>query len=326
MRGTPIPKRKPRPGPDGTPTNRPARGPGNAPDPAGESAPPRLQLVLARAGVASRRDAEDLIRAGRVAVDGTVVRELGTRVDTARHRVTVDGRPLPTPVAARYLALNKPTGYLATADDPGGRPTVMQLVPPVPGLFPVGRLDADSEGLILFTTDGNWAQRAAHPRYGCQKEYDVDVTGHVTPEAVATMRGPMVIGPDDRTTGSRVDVLFASRQRGHLRVTLHEGRHRQVRRMCALVGLEVIRLVRVRVGGVALGSLAPGEWRNLTEPEVASIARQPRVAPPASIRGATRRSAEASVNGRAGRALTGAPVTAPARPARRQAASPPWRQ
>ena len=246
---------------------------------------PRLQLVLARAGVASRREAEGLIVGGRVTVDGVTVRELGTRVDPLRHRIAVDGRPIARAVAPRYLMLNKPTGYVTTADDPDGRPTVMQLVPPVPGLFPVGRLDVASEGLILLTTDGEWAQRASHPKYGCLKEYLVDVTGDASPDALATMRAPMVIGPDDRTTGARVDIVSATRHRARLRIVLHEGRNRQIRRMCETVGLDVVELVRVKVGGIGLGGLAPGEWRDLAPHEVEAIARQVATKPsPAIVR------------------------------------------
>lgn len=234
---------------------------------------PRLQLVLARAGVASRRESEVLIIEGRVTVDGAVVRVLGTRVDPARHRVAIDGRPIGAPAPARYLALNKPVGHVTTADDPDDRPTVMRLVPPIPGLFPVGRLDVASEGLLLLTTDGAWAQRASHPRYGCAKEYDVEVVGDASPDALATMRAPMDLGPGDQTTGARVDAIATWRNHARLRVTIHEGRNRQVRRMCAAVGLEVTSLVRVRVGDVTLGALAPGEWRDLTTAEVAAIGR-----------------------------------------------------
>ena len=268
------------------PTPRTRAEPGTPPTSSGA---PRLQLVLARAGVASRRECEALIVAGRVSVDGIIIRELGTRVDPSRHRVAVDGRPIARTAVARYLMLNKPTGYVCTADDPDGRPTVMQLVPPVPGLFPVGRLDVASEGLILLTTDGDWAQRASHPKYGCLKEYVVDVTGDASPDVLATMRAPMVIGPTDRTTGARVDVVSSTRQRARLRIVLHEGRNRQIRRMCETVGLDVVELVRVRVGGIGLGNLVPGEWRDLAPREVELIARQVATKPPPSVLRSARR-------------------------------------
>jgi pseudouridine synthase len=256
---------------------------------------PRLQLVLARAGIASRRAAETIIVDGRVSVDGVIIRELGTRVDPMRHQIAVDGRPVAPDVVARYIMLNKPVGYVTTADDPDGRPTVMELVPPIPGLFPVGRLDVASEGLIFFTTDGVWAQRASHPRYGCRKDYLVDVTGDASPAAIATMRAPMVLGPTDRTSGARVDVIWATRLRTRLRIVLHEGRNRQIRRMCEIVGLEVIDLVRVMVGGVGLGTLVPGEWRDLTREEIALIARQVAMPLPTPVsRGLQRRAASAN--------------------------------
>ena len=270
---------------------------------------PRLQLVLARAGVASRREAEGLIVGGRVSVDGVTVRELGTRVDPSRHRIAVDGRPIARALTPRYLMLNKPTGYVTTADDPDGRPTVMQLVPPVPGLFPVGRLDVASEGLILLTTDGEWAQRASHPKFGCLKEYLVDVTGDASPSALATMRAPMVIGPNDRTTGAQVDMVSSTRHRSRLRIVLHEGRNRQIRRMCETVGLDVVELVRVKVGGIGLGSLAPGEWRDLLPHEVVRIAQHVATKPlPSSVRSLRLRGAAAR------RDVTGVPPRPDARP------------
>ncbi|HEX2517859.1 MAG TPA: pseudouridine synthase, partial [Chloroflexota bacterium] len=139
------------------------------------SAPLRLQRILSRSGVASRRHAEELIAAGRVQVNGRTVRELGTRADPEVDVVTVDGVRVRPPDAATYLALHKPPGHITTADDPQGRPTALDLAPADPGLFPVGRLDMDSEGLLLLTTDGEWAQRVLHPSYGCTKEYLVEV-------------------------------------------------------------------------------------------------------------------------------------------------------
>jgi len=243
---------------------------------ADEGTPPsRLQQVLARAGVSSRRDAEALITAGRVQVDGVTVRELGTRADPVRHQITVDGRPISVTTVVRYFALNKPRGYLSTVEDPFGRPTVMELVPPAPGLFPVGRLDEESEGLLLFTTDGEWAQRVTHPKFGCTKEYDVEVYGTPSRETMETLRAPLEIGPGDRSTGAEVDVIATSGRNTRLRIILHEGRNRQIRRMCEAVGLSVVSLVRVRVGGVRLGSLPVGQWRTLTSNEVESVSTTP---------------------------------------------------
>jgi 23S rRNA pseudouridine2605 synthase len=147
----------------------------------------------------------------------------------------------------------------------------MSLVPPIPGLVPVGRLDAESEGLLLLTTDGDWAQRVSHPRYGASKEYYVAVRGVPAPETLARLRAPMVLAPGDRTTGAEVDLTAVSGGDARLRMVLHEGRNRQIRRMLDLAGHPVRRLVRVRVGGIRLGRLRPGEWRRLSREEVASV-------------------------------------------------------
>ena len=233
---------------------------------------PRLQKALARAGVASRRHAEDLIRAGRVRVNGQTVSELGTRVDPEVDEILLDGRAITRRAGATYVALHKPRGYLTTAHDPEGRPTVMSLAPPVPGLFPVGRLDAESEGLLLLTTDGEWAQRVSHPRFGCAKEYLVNVPGRPAGADLERLRRPLLLAPGERTSGAHVEVLDTDAGGSRLRIVVREGRNRQIRRMLEQVGYPVRRLVRVRVGGVELGSLAPGAWRHLTPREVAEVA------------------------------------------------------
>jgi pseudouridine synthase len=234
--------------------------------------PARLQRILSRAGVASRRHAEELIAAGRVRVNGQVVRELGTRADPERDAVTVDGVRVRLPETATYLALHKPPGYVTTAHDPQGRPTVFDLVPDVPGLFPVGRLDLDSEGLLLLTTDGEWAQRVVHPRHGCTKEYVVEVEGRPTPAALARLRRPMRLGPGEWTTGAEVRLMDTLPGRSLLRIVVGEGRKRQIRRMAEAVGHPVRRLVRVRVGAVGLGDLRPGSWRHLIWDEISGTA------------------------------------------------------
>jgi 23S rRNA pseudouridine2605 synthase len=242
-----------------------------------------LQKLLARAGVASRRHAEDLIAAGRVTVNGAVVRELGTRVDPSRDRVAVDGRPVARVEAQTYLALNKPLGVLTTAttaDDPQGRQSVMDLVPRLPGLFPVGRLDADSEGLLLLTTDGEWAQRVVHPRYGCDKEYVVDVDGSPSFGALAALRRPIELSSGEWSTGVDVEVVRRFPEAIRLRVVLHEGRNRQIRRLFDWIEHPVRRLVRVRVGPVLLDDLRPGRWRYLTDAEVTGVAGVERDLPP----------------------------------------------
>ena len=226
----------------------------------------RLQKALARAGVASRRAAEQLIREGRVAVNGQVVRELGTRVDPARDRVTVDGQPLAPPAARHYVLLNKPRGYVSTARDEWGRPTVLDLVPREGRLYPVGRLDADSEGLLLLTDDGDFALRLTHPRYKVPKEYHVLVPAPVPAEALVRLRAGVELA-EGRTAPAEVAVLRHEPPGTWLRVVLRQGWKRQVRRMLAAVGLPVARLVRVRVGGLTLGDLPPGAWRALSPAE-----------------------------------------------------------
>jgi 23S rRNA pseudouridine2605 synthase len=197
-----------------------------------------------------------------------VIRELGTRADPRHDAVTVDGRPVLPCTAHTYLALNKPPGFVSTVRDPAGRATVMELVPPVPSLFPVGRLDEQSEGLLLFTTDGDWAQHVLHPRYGCTKEYIADVEGRLSEQDLQRLRAPMRLGPGEWTSGAEVDIVRRAASGTRIRLVLREGRKRQVRRMLALAGHPVRRLVRVRVGLVKLGGLNAGEWRPLTPQEV----------------------------------------------------------
>jgi 23S rRNA pseudouridine2605 synthase len=239
-------------------------------DPLGpEGEPVRLQKVLARAGIASRRHAEDLIRAGRVEVNGEVVQQLGARVHPITDQITVDSIRVSLTERQTYLALNKPAGFVATAHDPQGRPTVMDLVPEVPGLFPVGRLDVASEGLLLLTTDGEWAQRVTHPRYSCSKEYIVEAAGRPRPATLAQLQQPMQIAEDEWTNGALVNVESVAPERTLLRIILREGRNRQIRRMMAVAGHPVLSLVRVRVGAVHLDRLRPGQWRHLTHDEIA---------------------------------------------------------
>lgn len=231
----------------------------------------RLQKVLADRGVASRRHAEDLIASGRVRVEGEVVATLGTRVPPDA-RIEVDG--VATRAAtARYIALNKPEGVVSTARDDRGRRTVVDLVGAPERLYPVGRLDADSEGLLLLTNDGEWAERVLHPRYGHEREYEVTVTGELTAQVTTQLRRGVRL-EEGLARAERIDVLSRSRTASRLRVVLRTGWKRQVRRMCAAVDLRVTRLVRVRMGGLALGRLRPGEWRELTPKEIADLARK----------------------------------------------------
>ena len=230
----------------------------------------RLQKYLARCGAASRRRAEDLIVQGRVAVNGETVTVLGTKVDPARDRVALDGKAIAPRPGRTYLALHKPGGYLTTRHDPHGRPTVYDLLPPdCAHLVPVGRLDAQSEGLLFFTDDGAWAQRVAHPRYGGEKEYAVLVSGALTAQQRKTLQAPMSI---DGYRLNPVTVAVVGReQNGYtwLAMTLTEGRKRQIRHMLAAIGKRAARLIRVRIGPARLGNLAPGKQRPLTAAEIA---------------------------------------------------------
>jgi 23S rRNA pseudouridine2605 synthase len=227
----------------------------------------RLQKVLAQRGLGSRRACEELIAAGRVAVNDEVA-ALGRRVDANRDRVTVDGVPLGIRPGLVYYALNKPAGVVSTASDPQGRPAVIGLVPTQPRVHPVGRLDADSEGLLLLTNDGDLTFRLTHPRFGVEKEYLVAVEGTPTRGALRQLRQGVVL-EDGRTAPARV----AQVGEHGLRITIHEGRNRQVRRMCDAVGHPVRRLVRTRIGPVRIGRLGPEEWRELTAGEVRALER-----------------------------------------------------
>ncbi len=248
----------------------------------------RLQKVLAARGVASRRAAEALISEGRVVVDGTVVRELGTRVRPDA-RIAVDGRDVPPPRPRRYVAVNKPVGVVSAARDPQGRRTVTALVPDRGRLYPVGRLDVDSAGLLLLTDDGAWAERVLHPRYGVEREYEVVVRGRVGPQALARL-GDGVRLEEGVSRFRLVRVVRLSERGSLLRVVLTEGWKRQVRRTLGAIGLRVASLSRVRIGPLHLGALKPGQWRPLTPTEVRQLA-EAREAPPRAPagRGAARR-------------------------------------
>jgi 23S rRNA pseudouridine2605 synthase len=223
--------------------------------------------VLARAGFGSRRACEELIAAGRVRVNGTVA-VLGHRVDVATARVEVDGSLVPVAPDLVYYLLNKPDDVITTADDPQGRPTVMTLVPAEPRVFAVGRLDRHTEGLLILTNDGALSQLLTHPSHGVAKEYVAEVRGGTpAPGALRTLRQGVELS-DGLTAPAEVGVLAP----GVLRIVIHEGRNRQVRRMCEAVGHPVERLVRTRIGPVRDTTLAPGRWRDLTPQEVRSLA------------------------------------------------------
>ncbi|MHB8457987.1 MAG: pseudouridine synthase, partial [Acidimicrobiales bacterium] len=217
----------------------------------------RLQKVLARVGFGSRRICEELIAAGRVTVNGSVA-ELGRRVVAVQDLVEVDGVPVGVLPGLVYYLLNKPAGVVTTAADPSGRPTIVELVPSEPRVFPIGRLDAATEGLIVLTNDGELAQRVAHPSHGVDKEYLAEVQGVPSAGAIRRLREGVIL--DDRPTQP---AKVASISPGVLRITIHEGRNRQVRRMLEAVGHPVVRLVRTRIGPLADRTLGPGCWREL---------------------------------------------------------------
>lgn len=224
----------------------------------------RLNAYLARAGVASRRGAEDLIRAGRVRVNGEPA-GLATFVE-AGDRVELDGRPL-APQALAYVLLHKPPGVVTTARDPHGRPTVVDLVAHPLRVVPVGRLDADTTGALLLTNDGPLAHRLAHPRYGVEKVYEAEVGGRPTAETLRRLSAGVEL-EDGWTAPARARVLRRGKDVSTLELVLHEGRKHQVKRMCEAVGLQVRRLHRSRYAGIGLTGLARGEWRELTRAEV----------------------------------------------------------
>lgn len=233
----------------------------------------RLQKLLARAGLASRRGAEEYLRQGRVTVNGAVA-GLGDKADPAHDAIKVDGRLLRLPAGNRYLLLNKPRGYLVTRSDPEGRPTVYDLLPQRAsrGLFPVGRLDFHSEGLLLLTDDGDLAQRIAHPRHGCSKLYRVRVRGRPDRAALDRLRAGIVI-ERKRTAPARIRTLRgpAGEPNAWLEVELGEGRSRQIREMFFRVGHPVKRLKRIAIGSLRDATLPPGGVRELTPREVARL-------------------------------------------------------
>ena len=231
----------------------------------------RLQKILARAGFASRRGAERLMTEGRVTVNGELVRELGTKADPSTDDVRVDGVRVKAPRSLVYLVLNKPRGFVTTRQDPEGRPTVMDLAPQVPGLFPVGRLDVTTEGLILLTNDGAFAERVAHPRYEVPRVYHAKVHRVPDPPTLERLRrGVRVEG--DFMSVDRARVIGADNN-AWVEVALHEGRQHEVKRLLEAVGHPVSKLRRVSFGPVTVKGLEPGQFRPLTPAEVAGLLR-----------------------------------------------------
>ncbi len=229
----------------------------------------RLQKVIASAGICSRRKAEELIRAGRVSVNGDVVTHMGVQVDVHRDKIEVDGRRIAAE-PFRYIALHKPAGVVSTAKDPENRKTVLDLVPSDIRLYPVGRLDYDTEGLILLTNDGALTHRLTHPSYEVDKVYEAVLQGEVTRGAIKQLQSGVELD-DGPTEPAKVSVLESGGGQSRILLTIHEGRNRQVRRMAEAVGFPVVRLKRLSVGPVELGRLKKGEWRPLTAAEVGRL-------------------------------------------------------
>ncbi len=229
----------------------------------------RLQKLLSARGVASRRKAEEMITAGRVSVNGQVA-VLGETADPDADEILVDGKPLPKPQSHVYIMLHKPRGFVTTLSDEKGRRAVTELVADCGArVYPVGRLDMDSEGLLLLTSDGDFANRMMHPKHEVDKTYHVYVQ-HYSPEKVEKLKKPVTL--DGYTIQApAVKLLGAKGTAAKLSVTIHEGRNRQVRRMCAMAELAVTRLIRVSEGPLQLGDLPKGQWRNLTRAEVESL-------------------------------------------------------
>jgi 23S rRNA pseudouridine2605 synthase len=231
----------------------------------------RLQKVLARAGLGSRRAAEGLIADGRVTVDGEVAR-LGQRIHPEQAHVEVDGVPIAVREGVVYYLLNKPRRVVTTARDPEGRPTAVELVPAEPRVFPVGRLDYETEGLLLLTNDGELAQLVTHPRHGIEKAYLAEVSEVPTRATIRTLRDGVALD-DGPTAPARVRLVQDQGDTAALEIVVREGRNRIVRRMCEAVGHPVRRLVRTRVGPITDRRLAPGAWRPLRPREVQALYR-----------------------------------------------------
>ncbi|MCL2372239.1 MAG: rRNA pseudouridine synthase [Defluviitaleaceae bacterium] len=231
----------------------------------------RLQKWLSAGGACSRRKAEELIQAGRVAVNGQVVTELGAKADPAADSVTLDGKTVAPDVQQKiYIMLHKPEGVVTTAADQFGRPTVLDYVPEGSRLYPVGRLDYDSSGLIFLTNDGEWTQTLTHPKFESKKTYVALIKGIPSPEALNAFRNGITI--DGKKTAPCEAKLEAEEppNRAKLRIVLHEGRNRQIRKMCEAIGHPVLSLKRVQIGEVKLTNLKRGQWRHLTTQEVAA--------------------------------------------------------
>ena len=252
----------------------------------------RLQKIISAAGITSRRASEALITNGQVTVNGVVVTELGSKADPDTDSITVDGKTLKISAQRLYILLNKPPGYITALKDGQGRPLVTDLLKDVPDrVYPVGRLDYNTEGLLLLTNDGEWANRLMHPRHEIEKEYHVRVRGKVIDQQLKRMAEGVEL-EDGMTAPATVNLVKSGEQNDWISVAIHEGRNRQVRRMCEAVSLSVVRLKRIRYGTLDLGTIRSGHFRYLTESEVRQLAgysdKPDRSAPSENVKRTTR--------------------------------------
>lgn len=229
----------------------------------------RLQKYIAMSGTASRRAAEVMIEEGRVSVNGSVVRELGTKVEIGADSVTVDGKKIKPEVKKYYIMMNKPVGYVTTVNDQFDRPTVIDLIGEeiTARVFPVGRLDFDTEGLLLLTNDGDFTYEVTHPKFHMDKTYVVTLKGGISVKGLNQLRRGVVI-EDYKTSPAEIEMLSAEKGVTVIKITIHEGRNRQVRKMMEAVGCKVSGLKRISIGDVELGNLPLGRWRYLTSHEI----------------------------------------------------------
>ena len=230
----------------------------------------RLQKILAQAGYGSRRHCEEYISEGRIKVNGQVA-IMGQKADAAKDKITIDGKEIAARETLTYIAMYKPRNVISSVDDEVGRKTVRDLIPEAGHLYPVGRLDWDSEGLILMTNDGELTNRLTHPRYGHEKEYRVLIARQPDAEQLGAWRRGVVLADGEKTAPADVYVASRSGKGAWLRVTMGEGKKRQIRETGSILGLPVVRIVRIRIGTLRLGTLKPGEWRHLSSSEVEEL-------------------------------------------------------
>ncbi len=232
----------------------------------------RLNKFLSGAGIASRRKCDTIITEGKIQVNGKVVTELGTIINEKKDKVVYMGQEVKLPTSFVYIKLNKPKGYACTASDEKGRKTIYDLVDCEERLFSVGRLDYDTEGLIILTNDGDFANKVMHPKYDIEKEYQVTVEGEILESELAVMRKGVVVD-GEKMPSAKIKVIELKKETTKLSVVIHEGQNRQVRRMFEAIGKSIKLLKRVRIGGVKLGGLSRGEFRDLTEDELNLLVR-----------------------------------------------------